>query len=386
MKSLSREDTVKIINVVGARPNFMKIAPIVRAMERAGGIKQILVHTGQHYDAEMSDFFFKDLELPRPDIYLGVGSGSHAEQTARIMVAFEKIVLNEKPDLVIVVGDVNSTLACALVAAKLQIPLAHVEAGLRSFDRTMPEEINRIVTDALADYLFITEKSAEKNLLNEGIDKKKIFFVGNVMIDTLVKSREKAERSSILSTLRLEPRAYALLTLHRPSNVDDKETLEHIFEALEEMLHQIKIVYPIHPRSLKKIKEFNLDSKFAFLSDDKQKAHSDGFMMVNPLGYLDFLKLMTNAALVLTDSGGIQEETTVLGIPCLTLRRNTERPATVEQGTNIIVGVEKDKIIAESRNIINGKSKINKIPERWDGKAAERIVDILLRLNRKRNT
>lgn len=361
---------MKIINVVGARPNFMKIAPIMDEMKKHSRIEPILVHTGQHYDREMSKLFFDDLKLPKPDIYLGVGSGSHAVQTAKIMVEFEKIVIKEKPDLVVVVGDVNSTIACALTAVKLFIPVAHVEAGLRSFDRDMPEEINRILTDAISDYLFTTCCDANNNLLKEGIPKEKIHFVGNVMIDTLLKQIDKASDSDILDKLNLKSKNYTVLTLHRPSNVDDKETFVRILDAFEEIQKKIKIILPIHPRTKKRIEEFGLSHKIKNMVN---------FKIIEALGYLDFLKLMSDSKFVLTDSGGIQEETTILKIPCITLRETTERPITVTKGTNIIVGSNKEKIIKESLKIIEGREKEGKVPELWDGKAAERIVNILLK-------
>lgn len=359
---------MKVINVVGARPNFMKIAPIIEELENYPSIEPILVHTGQHYSPEMSDLFFRDLGLPEPDIYLGVGSSSHAEQTAKIILEFEKVIVDIKPNLVVVVGDVNSTLAAALVGAKLQIPIAHIEAGLRSFDRSMPEEINRVLTDAVSDYLFLTEPSAQKNLLNEGIAENKMFLVGNVMVDTLLKHQNKAKESEILENLKLLPKEYALLTLHRPSNVDTVDALNTIFTILENIQKDIIVVYPIHPRAEKNIIEFGLEQKIKKLQNLK---------LVKPLGYLDFLKLMMYAKFVLTDSGGIQEETTVLGIPCLTLRNNTERPITVAQGSNTVVGTDIELIDREVKKILKGNGKKGKIPYLWDGKAAERIVDIL---------
>ena len=359
---------MKIINVVGARPNFMKIAPLIEEMRKNPKIEALLVHTGQHYDKEMSELFFDDLEIPRPDIYLGIGSASHTEQTAKIMIGFEKVLLKENPDLVLVVGDVNSTIACSLTAAKMGIKIAHVEAGLRSFDRSMPEEINRVLTDQIADFLFTTERDANDNLLREGISKEKIFFVGNVMIDTLLKNRKKAENSKILEKLNLEKKNYATLTLHRPSNVDVRGTFENLLDAFTEIQNKIKIVFPMHPRTEKKIEEFNLREKITEMKN---------FITIKPLGYLDFLNLIANSKFVLTDSGGIQEETTVLRIPCVTLRENTERPVTVTEGTNIVVGTNRDKIIKESLNIIEGKGKKGRIPELWDGKAAKRIVDII---------
>lgn len=358
----------KILNIVGARPNFMKIAPIQRLMQASNKLEAILIHTGQHYDEKMSRSFFEDLELPEPDLYLGVGSGTHAQQTAAVMIELEKAVLELKPDLVLVVGDVNSTLAAAVVASKLHLPIAHVEAGLRSFDRAMPEEINRIVTDTVAEFLFVTEESGRLNLLNEGIDPQKIYFVGNVMIDSLLYYRPKAEQSTILNELNLDSIPYALLTLHRPSNVDLPETFEQIIDALSKIQQELPIIFPIHPRTQKMIRQFNLEKKIAEMKN---------FNMIDPLGYLDFLKLMSKSAFVITDSGGIQEETTVLSIPCLTLRENTERPSTVELGTNIIVGMNPDRIIKESFNIINGHGKPGQIPPLWDGKTAERIVSIL---------
>ncbi len=369
MKKKQRKN-LKILNVVGARPNFMKIAPIHRIMEASETMKPILVHTGQHYDDSMSKIFFEDLNLPEPDIYLGVGSGTHAQQTGAVMVELENILMQIKPDLVIVVGDVNSTMASAQVASKLCIPIAHVEAGLRSFDRTMPEEINRMVTDALADFLFVTEESGRQNLLNEGIAPEKIYFVGNVMIDSLLSHLKKAQNSDIISQLNLDHQQYALLTLHRPSNVDDRDTFHAILNALEQIEKKISIIFPIHPRSRKMIDQFQFGSQI-----EKMK----NFKLIDPLGYLDFLHLMENAKFVLSDSGGIQEETTVLGIPCLTIRKNTERPVTVEMGTNVVVGMDPDKIVDESLKILSEQSKQGKIPPMWDGNAAQRIVEILER-------
>ncbi len=359
---------IKILNVVGARPNFMKIAPIQRAMGNYPEIKPILVHTGQHYDERMSKFFFNDLQLPQPDIYLGVGSGTHAEQTAKIMVHFEKVIQEEKPDLVIVVGDVNSTAACSMVAAKMNTKIAHVEAGLRSFDRTMPEEINRLVTDVLADYLFVTEKSGLENLKREGIADSKVHFVGHVMIDSLIYFKPMAEKSNILDKLNLGPKSYGVITLHRPSNVDNKENFEKLLNAFEQIEKRLPLIFPIHPRSQKMIDQFGLRSKVERMKNLK---------LLDPLGYLDFMKLLHNAKLVLTDSGGIQEETTYLGIPCITMRENTERPITVEVGTNVLVGTDTQRIIAEAEKVLDGKAKNGQIPELWDGHAAERIVKIL---------
>ena len=358
----------KIINIVGARPNFMKIAPIHRAMEASKKFEPILLHTGQHYDRKMSKIFFNDLGLPKPQIYLGVGSGSHAEQTAHIMVGIEKIILKLKPDLVLVVGDVNSTLAASLVAAKLHIPIAHVEAGLRSFDRAMPEEINRIVTDSLAQFLFVTEESGRKNLIAEGIPIEKIHLVGNVMIDSLRQHQKRSKQSDILTKLKLDHQPYSLLTLHRPSNVDNPENFIRLLNAFEKIEKRIPIIFPIHPRTKKMIDQFRLTGKVRAMKN---------FKLIDPLGYLDFLHLMENATFLLTDSGGIQEETTVLGIPCLTLRKNTERPVTINMGTNALVGMDTDKIVRESYQILSGKFKQGKTPPLWDGKASERIIKIL---------
>lgn len=364
---------MKVINVVGARPNFMKMAPIIEAMNRyPDRIEHLLVHTGQHYDERMSKAFFDDLGMPKPNIDLGVGSGSHAEQTARIMVEFEKVCLKEKPDLVIVVGDVNSTMACTITAKKLLIKVAHVEAGLRSRDMAMPEEINRLCTDVLCDYLFTTDYFANKNLKNEGVPEDKIFFVGNVMIDTLIKHREIAKGMDLLNRWELTPGSYATLTMHRPSNVDDKVTLERVLEALAEISQEIPIIFPIHPRTRKMADQYGLSHYFS--SGGKVQ----GIWITEPIGYLEFLHLNMNARMVLTDSGGLQEETTVLGVPCITLRENTERPITCQAGTNVIVGNDKEKILVAARNILNGNNNQGKVPEKWDGKTAERIVDHLL--------
>ena len=360
---------MKIVNVVGARPNFMKIAPLIEEMKRYPQIEQILVHTGQHYDSNMSKLFFGELGIPEPDIYLGVGSDSHAKQTAEIMKRFEDVLIKEKPDLLIVVGDVNSTLACSLVASKLHIKVAHVEAGLRSYNWEMAEEINRVVTDRLSDYLFTTSKDACENLENEGIRKDKIFFVGNVMIDTLLKHKKKVDKSKILEKLGLRKGDYAGLTMHRPENVDKKEILELLLSAIEEIQKNIKIIYPLHPRTRKMITKFGFEDWLRNMGN---------LIVTAPLGYLDFIKLVSNARFMLTDSGGIQEETTILGVPCLTLREETERPVTVSEGTNIIVGVDREKIINESLKLIEGDKIKGDIPALWDGKAAERIVKVLL--------
>lgn len=349
----------------------MKVAPLHHALQTySDSIRQLIVHTGQHYDEQMSKAFFDDLELPHPDFYLGVGSGSHAQQTAKIMVEFEKVVEQHRPDVVVVVGDVNSTVACSLVSVKMGVPVAHVEAGLRSFDRTMPEEINRILTDAVSDYLFVSERKGLENLQREGVEERKIFFVGNIMIDSLVRYREKAQRSTILQRLQLAPRSYTLVTLHRPSNVDTAEGLQKILAIVEQLAKRTTIVFPIHPRTKKMLEEFNL----------AVRARSIGKMhLLEPLGYLDFLHLMERAQLVLTDSGGIQEETTFLGIPCLTLRENTERPITVEGGTNQLCGLNVELIVTKSFEVFDGKAKQGRIPELWDGQTAERIAKILVR-------
>jgi UDP-N-acetylglucosamine 2-epimerase (non-hydrolysing) len=360
---------IKVLNIVGARPNFMKIAPIHREMRRREReFLPLIVHTGQHYDAAMSDSFFADLDIPRPDFHLEVGSASHAVQTARIMTEFEPVVLEQKPDWVLVVGDVNSTIACALVCAKLGVRVAHVEAGLRSRDRTMPEEINRILTDAISDLLLTTSEDADENLKAEGVAAEKIRFVGNVMIDSLFYNLKKADESRIREDLRLEEKNYAALTLHRPSNVDKRETLSGLLDALSEISRRLPIIFPVHPRTKAKIEEFGFAGRI----------ENSNIKLIEPLGYLDFLRLYSGARLVLTDSGGIQEETTALGIPCLTLRENTERPVTIELGTNILVGTNAEKITRTAFDILeNTPSKDAKIPPLWDGRAAERICDVL---------
>lgn len=362
---------IKIINVVGARPNFMKIAPIMKAFRANDRIESLLVHTGQHYDEKMSDLFFHQLEIPEPDINLEVGSSSHAVQTSDIMRAFEPVLLEHKPDAVLVVGDVNSTIACGLVAVKLGIRLIHVEAGLRSFDRTMPEEINRILTDCISDILFCTEQSGVDNLVKEGVAKEKIFLVGNVMIDTLLANRTKAAESDILDKLGMDGEDFAALTLHRPSNVDDPEVFTGILDALEVIQKDMPVVFPIHPRTLRNLKSFNFESRFEQMPNLK---------LIEPLGYLDFLKIMSCAKLVLTDSGGIQEETTILRVPCLTLRENTERPVTVESGFNRIVGTKPEKIVRAYRQVMKSDNKEHHMPSLWDGHAAERIVQEILKI------
>lgn len=361
---------MKIVHVVGARPNFIKIASILRACRKAPEIKSVLVHTGQHYTENMNETFFETLDIPTPSVNLGVGSGSHAQQTAEIMRRFEPVVLKYDPHAVLVVGDVNSTVACALVAAKLGVKIVHVEAGLRSFDRTMPEEINRILTDAISDILFVTEPSGLANLKREGIDGTRVQFVGNVMIDTLEFYKEKAFNSCILDDLNLKTKEYVVITLHRPSSVDQEDALSRIFNGLAEIQKEIKIVFPIHPRTKKNLTSNGMMKKL----DDLPNV-----MIIEPLGYLDFLRLMVGSKLIITDSGGIQEETTILGIPCLTIRENTERPITITEGTNILVGTDTNRILEGFRESLDMK-KPDARPELWDGKASERIVEVLLSL------
>ena len=362
---------MKILNIVGARPNFMKVAPLHRALIESGAFESLIVHTGQHYDERMSDVFFRQLEMPRPDVYLGIGSGSHAEQTARVMVAFEEVVLRERPDLVVVVGDVNSTLACSLVAAKLHVPVAHVEAGLRSGDRRMPEEINRIVTDSIADYLFVTEQSGLDHLREEGVPEEKVFFVGNVMIDALVRFREKAAEQPVLEDFGLKAGGYVLMTMHRPSNVDNEAGLRELLRTIEGIADRSRVVFPMHPRTRGRFDAFGLGER---LRDVRN------LTLLEPLGYLEFLHLMEHAAVVVTDSGGIQEETTYLQVPCLTLRENTERPVTVELGTNELMPVEAEQIAGRVREIVQGDRPPGQVPPLWDGGAAERIVAVLRRV------
>jgi len=359
---------VKILNVVGARPNFVKIAPIVAAMKRSRRLRSCLVHTGQHYDQNMSKLFFDEMGLPRPDENLEVGSGSHAQQTAAIMSKFELVLDRYNPDAVLVVGDVNSTVACALVATKLGVRVIHVEAGLRSRDRTMPEEINRLLTDQIADLLFVTCRDAIDNLLAEGIPRRKIHFVGNVMIDSLRRFRPFAEKSDIRNRLHLPPQGYMLLTLHRPSNVDRERDLSHLLGTLRQVADRLPVVFPVHPRTR---------SRIAASGRLEQLASHPHLQLIEPLGYLDFLKLMLDARFLMTDSGGIQEETTVLGIPCLTLRDNTERPITLTEGTNMLVGRDRQKILRCTDRILAGRWRKGRVPKYWDGHAAERIVRVL---------
>jgi UDP-N-acetylglucosamine 2-epimerase (non-hydrolysing) len=362
---------LKIVSVVGARPNFMKIAPILRELRKYPSCQSVLVHTGQHYNANMSDVFFKDLQIPEPDIFLNVGSGSHAKQTADVMTGFEQVLEKEKPDLVIVVGDVNSTLACSVTASKMNVKVAHVEAGLRSFDKRMPEEINRMVTDALSDYLFTTEKSGNDHLLREGKKPEQIFFAGNVMIDSLVFSKKRIDESSVIRQLQLIPQEYILVTLHRPSNVDNKESLAKVVRILDTLQQRVQVVFPIHPRSLKMIEKFGYQKQIDSMGKLK---------LTDPIGYVDFLSLMRDAKAVVSDSGGLQEESTFLGVPCLTMRENTERPVTIDVGTNTLVGLEEEKIYGYIEKIISGTYKKGAIPELWDGRAAERIVSVLTKL------
>jgi UDP-N-acetylglucosamine 2-epimerase (non-hydrolysing) len=351
----------------------MKIAPIMKAFRENGQFNTLLVHTGQHYDKKMSQLFFDELHIPEPDINLEVGSASHAVQTAEIMKRFEPVILEFKPDYVLVVGDVNSTIACGLVAVKLGVKLIHVEAGLRSFDRTMPEEINRILTDGISDLLFVTEQAGIDNLKHEGVHSDKVHFVGNVMIDTLLANRQKAEQSEILEKLKLEKKKYAVITLHRPSNVDCLSGLEKIIAAFEVIQNDLKLVFPIHPRTRKNIDESVLRRRVEAMPN---------LILLEPVGYLDFLKLTANAALVLTDSGGIQEETTILGIPCMTLRENTERPVTITEGTNQLVKLTAEEILAAYRKLKAGNFSVTgRIPRFWDGKAAQRIAEILIHRN-----
>jgi UDP-N-acetylglucosamine 2-epimerase (non-hydrolysing) len=395
---------MKIMSIAGARPNFMKLASIARAADsfnleadksghdNPSRIHHVIVHTGQHYDEKMSKTFFDELEIPKPDINLEVGSGSHAAQTAEIMKRFEQVLIKELPDVLLVVGDVNSTIACTLVAAKIEYPaehnrkrpvIVHVEAGLRSFDRGMPEEINRILTDSLSDLLFVTEQSGAQNLHKEGSAGNKVHLVGNVMIDTLIDHLEKAKNSRVKELLSING-PYGLVTLHRPSNVDKLQDLEPIIRALHSISHDIPLYFPVHPRTLKKIGQFDLKDYFnwQFMPENPFGASTvetnSSFYLAPPLGYLDFLNLTAGAALVITDSGGIQEETTFLGVPCVTLRENTERPVTVTEGTNYLTGTDPRNILATIRSILAGDKKNSSIPPFWDGKAGARIIEIIL--------
>jgi len=358
---------MKLLIIAGARPNFMKIAPICRELDKQKNINYIIVHTGQHYDNKMSDLFFKQLEIPEPKYNLNVGSDTQARQVASIMIKFEDVCLTEKPDAILVVGDVNSTMACSIVAAKMNVKIIHLEAGLRSFDKKMPEEINRMLTDSITDIYLTPSEDANQNLIREGVPKNKIFCVGNIMIDTLFQFLPHASKTNILSHLNIKEKAFILVTLHRPSNVDNVNQLTEILKLLKRTALKCPVVFPIHPRTLK------------IITDNKLNKLADKILLLEPLGYLDFLHLQSKALLVITDSGGVQEETTVLKIPCITLRENTERPITVEIGTNIIVG--NNYIFAEELidNAINGKWKKSQTPELWDGKTAVRIVQVLIR-------
>ena len=373
---------IKLLSVVGARPNFMKIAPIVEELKKFPDIRHVLVHSGQHFDELLSGNFFSDLSLPTPDVNLQVGSGSHAGQTGEIMKRIEPVLIEEKPDMVLVVGDVNSTLAAALTAVKLGLRIAHIEAGLRSFDMSMPEEINRKLTDAISSMLFATEKSAVENLRNEGVRAEKIFLVGNVMIDCLLRHREIAARSKILESLGLREdstsplQRYAVLTLHRPANVDNPKVFKQILDAVNSFAADLPVFFPIHPRTRKNLESFGL-GRYLTNSPNRNDQNDHGVITLDPLGYLDFLSLTDHATLVLTDSGGVQEETTVLGVPCLTLRENTERPATVEEGSNQIVGTDSARIRGAATSILHNPKRSTQRPPLWDGKAAERIVAIL---------
>jgi UDP-N-acetylglucosamine 2-epimerase (non-hydrolysing) len=362
---------VNIFHIVGARPNFMKVAPVLNALKQRKNVAQTLVHTGQHYDVNMSDVFFQQLDIPAPDVNLAVGSGTHAKQTAEIMMRLEPVVLERQPDMVLVYGDVNSTVATVLVCAKLGVQVGHVEAGLRSFDRTMPEEINRLVTDQLADLLFTPSEDGDENLRREGIPAEKIFRVGNVMIDSLVRLLPAAQKAFTGTTPAASgtkadamPERYALVTLHRPANVDDSETLKGILESLLEVNRDLAVIFPAHPRTRKRIADFKLDA--------------GQLRVLDPLPYVDFLGLQVRATVVITDSGGIQEETTYLGVPCLTVRENTERPITVSIGTNVLVGRDREKLRSELSRVLAGKAKKGIVPPLWDGHAGERIADILV--------
>jgi UDP-N-acetylglucosamine 2-epimerase (non-hydrolysing) len=356
----------RIVAVAGARPNFMKVAPLLRALGGTGRFDCFLVHTGQHYDEAMSEGFFRELGIAKPDVNLGVGSGSHAAMTAEVLRQIEPILLAQKPDALIVVGDVNSTLAAALAASKLGVRIAHVEAGLRSGDRSMPEEINRVVTDAISDWMFVTEPAGRANLLREGVPPDRIHLVGNVMIDTLVANLARAREQGTLARLGLRAGEYAALTLHRPSNVDDPAKLAALFAVFEELHRTLPVVFPVHPRTQAAIAQ-------------KLGGRAPSLLTTEPLGYLDFLALMADARLVLTDSGGVQEETTALEVPCLTMRENTERPVTVDEGTNTLVGTDPAAIGAAIQKVLAGETKRGRVPALWDGRAAERIATLLAR-------
>ena len=360
--------------VAGARPNFMKIAPIVRAIKAHGGLAFKIIHTGQHYDRDMNDVFFEELGIPQPDVFMAAGGGSHAQQTGRIMVAFEELCQKEPPDAVLVVGDVNSTLACSIVAKKLNIPVAHVEAGLRSGDRTMPEEINRLVTDSISDWFFVTEPSGVAHLQREGQPQQAIHYVGHVMVDNVLYQAEKLahtdtsgfETNAFKQQHTANGGRYGVITLHRPSNVDDAAMMTRIAGALKEIARQLPLIFPVHPRTRANLEKFGIDL-------------GPNITLVGPQGYMAFLHLWKDAAVVLTDSGGMQEETTALGVPCITIRENTERPVTVDEGSNVLAGTDPQVIVAEARKVLRGEGKAGRRPHLWDGQAATRIVDILAR-------
>jgi UDP-N-acetylglucosamine 2-epimerase (non-hydrolysing) len=359
---------LKLLLVAGARPNFMKVAPLLWEIQKRDDVDACLVHTGQHYDEKMSQQFFEELQIPRPDENLEVGSGSHAVQTAEVMKRFEPILLRERPDAVVVVGDVNSTLACTLTAVKLGVPVAHVEAGLRSFDRSMPEEINRILTDGISEWLFVSEPSGVANLRAENVSSERVHFVGNVMIDTLIACAARIAQSPILDTVGMKPGGYAVLTMHRPANVDQPAVFAKLMDAIARLQQEVPLVFPVHPRTRKAIAEH-------------RREPLPNLIFTEPLGYLDFMRLIGQARFVLTDSGGVQEETTYLGVPCLTMRENTERPVTIAQGTNRLVGLDPDKIIAEGLHALQATSRRHSVPELWDGRASQRILDVLTRVN-----
>lgn len=355
--------------VAGARPNFMKIAPIVRALQAHGGLGFKIIHTGQHYDREMNDVFFEELGIPAPDVFMGAGGGSHAQQTAKIMTAFEELCQANKPDAVLVVGDVNSTLACSIVAKKLNIPVAHVEAGLRSGDMSMPEEINRLVTDSISDWFFVTEPSGVEHLRREGKADRAIHYVGHVMVDNVLYQADKLAQTDAefeTSSFKQNNSRYGVVTLHRPSNVDDAAMMARIGGALKEIAAELPLLFPVHPRTRGNLEKFDIDL-------------GPHITLVGPQAYMAFLNVWKDAAVVLTDSGGLQEETTALGVPCITIRENTERPVTVEEGTNVLVGTDPQRIVAEARKVLRGEGKQGRRPHLWDGRAAERVVEILAR-------
>jgi UDP-N-acetylglucosamine 2-epimerase (non-hydrolysing) len=361
---------MKILNIVGARPNFMKVAPLHRAFSKNPLIESKIIHTGQHFDAKMSDVFFEQLELPKPHYFLGIGGGTHTEATARTMIEFEKVLKSENPDVVLVVGDVNATLACALVAVKEHIPVVHVEAGLRSGDRKMPEEINRIVVDNISDYLFVTEQDGLDNLKKEGVSDEKVFFVGNVMIDSLAYYHQKSKTLSTMQELGVKAKEFMLVTMHRPANVDTPEGLGSILEIIEKASEHLSVIFPIHPRTRNNMEKFGLSDKLKSIKN---------LVLTEPQGYLEFLNLMDNAKLIITDSGGIQEETTFLQVPCLTFRDSTERPVTVTLGTNqLLADLNADTVYEKLLEILAGKTKKGVVPPLWDGHTAERIADILV--------